>query len=78
MNNISFSKKFSPQHDNGERILYWRKGKPFANEATGYYLVTLNTGIVVSALWQNGKFSHDGNELEVIAYMKFPSPYKSD
>lgn len=78
MNNLSFSSKFSPQHDNGERILYWRKGKPSTNEATDNYIVTLSTGVVTTALWQNGKFSHDGDELEVVAYMKFPNSYKSN
>lgn len=78
MNNLSFSSKFSPQRDNGERTLCWIKCSDRLPEYTSGYIVTLNTGMVTTALWQNGKFSYDGNELNVIAYMKLPTPYKPD
>ena len=78
MNNLSFSKKFSPQHDNGERNLCWIKCSDRLPEYSSGYIVTLDTGMVTTALWQNGKFQYCGDELKVIAYMKFPSPYKPD
>jgi len=37
MDNITWSKKSSTTHDNGERNLCWRKGLPTEN---GNYLVT--------------------------------------
>jgi len=74
MDNITFSTKFSPQHDNGERNMCWRVGKP---PESGLWLVTLKDGTVKGLLYD--KSEDTGNVFDVIiAYMKLPKPYKPD
>ena len=77
MNNLSFSSKFSPQHDNGERTLYWRAGA--TPEADGNYLITTIHGDVrpfeYRGLWYDSIHPHYPKE-NVVAYMKLPTPYK--
>ena len=78
MNNISFSNKFSPQHDNGERNLCWRKIILLENNN---YLVTSIYGDVFIIQFRNGKVFCGEEEYpkeNIIAYMKLPSPFKPD
>jgi len=74
MNNISFSTKFSPQHDNGERALCWRVGKPIES---GLWLVTLNDDTVKLCLYDKSD-DYANVEGNIVAYMKLPTPYKPD
>lgn len=85
MNNLSFSNKFSPQHDNGERILCWRKYDSKETIPEGIYLATveLKTSVVVEKVYYTflKKFAFEDGTLvaePIIAYMKLPTPYKPD
>ena len=79
MNNVSFSKKFTSQHDNGERNLCWRKGLP---EADGKYFFTTKWGELVILIKTLHVFhTEEGFGVDtgdIIAYMKLPTPYKPD
>jgi len=74
MDNITWSKKSSATHDNGERNMCWRVGKP--NES-GLWLVTLDSGVIRMCLYDK---SDDYANIDgtIIAYMKLPKPYKPD
>lgn len=78
MNNITWSKKSSATHDNGERNMCWRVGLPVEN---GTYLVTTDKGVVklfvcnTTESLQHFNFTDEG---KIIAYMKLPKPYKPD
>ena len=74
MNNLSFSSKFSPQRDNGERALCWKAGKP---DKSGMWLVTLKDGTVKGVLYDKSEDTGDVFEV-IIAHMKLPTPYKPD
>lgn len=79
MNNITFSSKFSPQHDNGERALCWKKGMP---ESGGKFIFTTKYNEVLILSWYNDKLrSDDGFGFppeDIVAHMKLPTPYKPD
>jgi len=76
MSNMSFSKKFSPQHDNGERVLCWRKGLP---TESGEYFVTMEDGNVKCAKFTIvDKLIHCDIAINIIAFMKLPTPYKPE
>ena len=88
MNNLSFSNKFSPQHDNGERTLYWVDFKVKKPPTLGWYLVTRvddsnNLFHVEAAFFTaHGNFIKDVDtniiDGSIIAWMKLPTPYKPD
>lgn len=75
MNNLSFSSKFSPQRDNGERTLCWRHGKP--NQSGAWLLTIKDVPDTMIGLYdkEDDLCSIQG---EIIAYMKLPTPYKPD
>lgn len=78
MNNITWSKKSSTTHDNGERNMCWRVGKPPEN---GNWIVTLKhkDSVCSRAVYYDKEVTLIGEEYgEIIAYMKLPTPYKPD
>lgn len=76
MDNISFSKKFAPDYDNGDRNMCWKKGLP---TESGEYFVTMEDGTVKTAnLIIIDKLIHSDIAINIIAYMNLPKPYKPD
>lgn len=74
MKNLTLSKRFSSQHDNGERNVCWRVGKP---KESGMYILTIE-GSDQSRIGLYDATEDYCNIGEIIAYMKLPSPYKPD
>lgn len=79
MDNITWSKKSSATHDNGERNMCWRVGN--SPETDGTYLVTTIHEDVrpfhYRGLWYDEIHPVYPKE-NIIAYMKLPKPYKPD
>ena len=76
MNNITWGKDTAIK-DNGERIMYWIPVKDrLPDNYQNGYLVTLSSGYTTTALWDFTKFTYNGEEMDVIAWMKLPEPYK--
>lgn len=79
MNNLSFSKKFLNEHDNGIRELCWIPIENRNPPVVGAYLVTLSNNQVGEVGWDGTQFKFDNPfELTVIAWAKLPTPYKPD
>jgi len=85
MDNITWSKKSSATHDNGERNMCWRKGLP---TEIGNYLCTfadnpnsvpVNIFEIANKLFAFNMDMELAVEMDlIIAYMKLPKPYKPD
>lgn len=74
MDNITWSKKSSATHDNGERNMCWRVGKP---PESGMYILTIE-GCDQSRIGLYDASEDHCNIGKIIAYMKLPKPYKPD
>jgi len=79
MDNITWSKKSSATHDNGERNMCWRIGLP---ESDGRYLFTTKWSATIILQYEKGNLSNEYYSQfpteDIIAYMKLPKPYKPD
>ncbi len=76
MDNISFSKKFAPDHDNGERNMCWKTGFPPEN---GTYLITTDNGEVKECkYYRTDNLIRTDVSGNIVAWMKLPKPYKPD
>jgi len=89
MDNITWSKKSSATHDNGERNMCWISVNSRLPVEKGYYLVTIShedsnksKSILVwydkeEFIWALG-FNEEDVTKQVVAWMKLPTPYKPD
>jgi len=80
MNNITYSDRFSPNHDNGERSMCWKKGN--TPEYNGTYIITTifedtRPFRYMDGIWYDEIHTNYAKE-NIVAYMKLPTPYKPD